>query len=392
MKPSLLLICHTYAVPEHAKKVTELARHFLLTCATVRPQDLGPVYGSMLNTDDHSELSWRYVELPAFGVRPFSTAAILRGLTRLIWSQPWDYVLVENEPWSLVKWQTLFACRIGGRVRRYGEFTWENLRRPGLKGLILDVVYWLTARWTDFWVCGNQAAAGLVEHYGTPPERIILCPQLGVDTQAFHPLDTSARDCQRQRLGLPGQTFIIGFAGRLVREKGILDLIAAVTALVQTHASASPPVCLALMGQGLLSTEIQTAAASHSWLRLLPPVPHSEVRTFLQCLDVLVLGSHPIHTGPDVWEEQFGHILIEAIACGAVAIGSTSGAIPEVLDDADLLFPPGDRERLRLLLERLLTDPAFYRAKLAAETARLNDTYTHKAVADQLAHALLCLA
>lgn len=391
MKPSLLLICHTYAVPEHAKKVTELARHFTLTCATVRPQDLGPVYGSIVPPQDDSSLPWRYVELPALGVKPFTTAAFLNGLCGLIWSQPWDYVLVENEPWSLVKWQTLFACRMGGRVSRYGEFTWENIRRPGLKGVILDLVYGLTARWTDFWVCGNQAAAQLVKKHGTPDERVIVCPQLGVDTQAFHPLEPSARERQRESLGLPSRSFIIGFAGRLVREKGVMDLITAADDLQRSASTADPGFCVALMGQGPLTAEVRDAASTRPWLRLLPPVPHAEVRTFLQCLDVLVLGSHPVHTGPHVWEEQFGHILIEAQACGALAIGSTSGAIPEVLADADLLFPPGDIGRLRALLQRLAADASFYRSKLSASATRLLERYTHAAVADQLATALLNL-
>ncbi|MBE2283721.1 MAG: glycosyltransferase family 4 protein [Prosthecobacter sp.] len=391
MKPSLLLICHTYAVPEHAKKVTELARHFTLTCATVRPQDLGPVYGSIVPPQDDSSLTWRYVELPALGVKPFTTAAFLKGLCGVIWSQPWDYVLVENEPWSLVKWQTLFACRMGGRVSRYGEFTWENIRRPGLKGVILDLVYDLTARWTDFWVCGNQAAANLVKDHGTPDEHVMVCPQLGVDTQAFHPLTPAARERQRESLKLPPRAFIIGFAGRLVHEKGLLDLIAAADDLQRSASTMNQAVCVSLMGQGPLTARICDAARSRPWLHLLPPVPHGEVRTFLQCLDVLVLGSHPVRTGPHVWEEQFGHILIEAQACGALAIGSTSGAIPEVLADEDLLFPPGDIVRLRALLERLVADSAFYQTKRNASATRLHERYTHAAVADQLARALLSL-
>ncbi len=387
MKPTLLIICHTYAVPEHAKKVTELARHFTITCATVRPQDLGPVYGSMVTSRDATDTTWRYVELPACGKRPFTTAAILSGLTALIWSQDWDYVLVENEPWSLVKWQTLFACRISGRVRKYGEFTWENVLRPGLKGLILSAVYRLTARWADFWVCGNQAAARIVTDYGMPPKRVIVCPQLGVDTKTFHPLDPSKRRTQRASLGLPSTAFIIGFAGRFVPEKGVLDLLAAVESLHTPNTD----ICLALMGQGALSSELATAAVTRPWLKVLPPVPHDEVRGFLQCLDVLVLGSHPVREGGEVWEEQFGHILIEAIACGALSIGSTSGAIPEVLADEDLLFPPGDVSRLGSILDHLLKDSAHHADKLATSTARLHQHYTHAAVADQLAHALLSL-
>ncbi len=383
MKPSMLIIAHTYAVPEHAKKLPELARHFDLTCATVRPEQLGLVYGATIRSRNDHSLPWMHHELEAMGAVPFSTATMLKGLGSLMRSRMWDYVLVENEPWSLIKWQTLFHARWSGKVRYYGEFTWENVLRPSWKGQILAMVYRLTARWTDYWVCGNVAASEIVRDYGTPSDRVLVCPQVGVDPAEFKPFSESQRAEARLARGLDPGAFIVGFAGRLVPEKGVPELVEAGRRLAPASGFQ-----LAVMGQGKLLNWIREEASTASWLKHYPPVPHHDVPDFLRCLDVLVLGSHPVNRDGECWEEQFGHILVEAIACGAVAIGSRSGAIPEVLGDDELTFAVGNGMGLSEILVRLRNDKPWCLQKRHMLMERVRVNYTHAAVADRLANWL----
>jgi glycosyltransferase involved in cell wall biosynthesis len=72
---------------------------------------------------------------------------------------------------------------------------------------------------------------------------------------------------------------------------------------------------------------------------------------FYHSVDILVL---PSLSRPN-WIEQFGRVLIEAMACGIPVVGSDTGEIPHVIGEAGLIFPQGDsdalREQLRLLLE-----------------------------------------
>jgi glycosyltransferase involved in cell wall biosynthesis len=56
------------------------------------------------------------------------------------------------------------------------------------------------------------------------------------------------------------------------------------------------------------------------------------------------------------WNEQFGRVIIEAMACGVPVVGSTCGAIPEVIGDAGLVFPEDDAGQLRAALESLARD------------------------------------
>src|SRR5260221_14335510 len=71
-------------------------------------------------------------------------------------------------------------------------------------------------------------------------------------------------------------------------------------------------------------------------------------------IDALVLRSL---TTP-VWKEQFGRVLTEAMACGVPVVGSSSGAIPEVIGEAGLIFPEGDAAALAGCLAKLQQPPA----------------------------------
>jgi len=85
-----------------------------------------------------------------------------------------------------------------------------------------------------------------------------------------------------------------------------------------------------------------------------------EMPSYYNRLDVLVL---PSLTRPN-WKEQFGRVLIEAMACGVPVVGSDCGEIPNVIGQAGLIFPEGDADELRARLERLMGDP-YLRMRLA---------------------------
>jgi glycosyltransferase involved in cell wall biosynthesis len=98
---------------------------------------------------------------------------------------------------------------------------------------------------------------------------------------------------------------------------------------------------------------------------------------YLSSLDVLVL---PSISQPN-WKEQFGRVLIEAMACDVVTVGARSGAIPEVIGQAGLIFEERDIEDLRTQLQRLLDDVPLRDSLRQAGKQRVLDHYTHAAIA-----------
>ena len=73
---------------------------------------------------------------------------------------------------------------------------------------------------------------------------------------------------------------------------------------------------------------------------------------YLGQLDVLAV---PSRTLPN-WKEQFGRVLIEAMACEVAVVGSDSGEIPNVIGSAGLVFPEDDEAALRHHLLTLQKD------------------------------------
>jgi glycosyltransferase involved in cell wall biosynthesis len=96
---------------------------------------------------------------------------------------------------------------------------------------------------------------------------------------------------------------------------------------------------------------------------------------------VLVLPSRTIAR----WKEQFGRVIIEAHACGTPVIGSDSGAIPEVIADAGLVFPEGDAPKLAAALETLAQNPTLARDLGTKGLDNARTLFTWKNVAERMA-------
>lgn len=155
-----------------------------------------------------------------------------------------------------------------------------------------------------------------------------------------------------------GGQILVGYFGRLIFDKGLGVLIAALSLLPESYR-------LRLVGSGPDREELQALARKQGVadrVEFAPAVPTGEVSRAMAELDIFVL---PSLTRPN-WKEQFGRVLIEAMASGAPVIGSDSGEIPRVVADAGLITPEGDAEALAAAIRRLGED-----AELRARYARL---------------------
>ena len=107
---------------------------------------------------------------------------------------------------------------------------------------------------------------------------------------------------------------------------------------------------------------------------------YDRVPDLYQQMDMLVV---PTQT-TDRIREQFGRVLVEAMASGLPVIGSTCGAIPEVIDDAGLIFPEGNSAALAAALRRLLLDCALREELTRAGRRRVMQHYSWDRVADKM--------
>lgn len=289
-------------------------------------------------------------------------------LGRLLRQRRPDVLHMDEEPYNLATWHALRLAQTAGARSLF--FTWQNLLRryPWPFSRFEQINY----RRAGYAIAGNPSAVEVLRAKGCR-RRLAVIPQFGVDPAIFAPAPGSGGGA---RGSAPGRTptFSIGYAGRLVPEKGVHILLRACAALTGIDWA------LHLLGQGPEQARLAALAAElglSQRVTFLGHVPSTETPAFYRTLDVLAVPSLSLPN----WVEQFGRVLIEAMACGVPVVGSRSGEIPWVIGDAGLVFPEGDAAALGRALTLLAADPA-QRAELAlAGRARVLAHFTQARIA-----------
>ena len=268
-----------------------------------------------------------------------------------------DIVHLDEEPYNLATFHGLTLARRAGCRALW--FSWQNLLRRYPPPFSWMERYCL--RHADAAIAGSQSAAQVwrTKGYDGP---LAVIPQFGVDPQAFAP-PSSDRDRER---------FVIGFAGRLVPEKG--------PDLFLNAAAGLNGIELVVLGGGPMEEELREQARQLGLTGRVTfegNIPSTEMPEFYHRLDALVL---PSRSRPN-WMEQFGRVLIEAMACGVPVVGADSGEIPHVIGAAGLTFPEGDAAALRAQLEQLMGDPQHWRDLARRGRERVLAHYTQAQVA-----------
>ena len=182
---------------------------------------------------------------------------------------------------------------------------------------------------------------------------IYLQTQVGVDEKLFS-LDVSIREEYRQKIGFDDQ-FVIGYAGRLIIDKGVDDLVEVFIKLAEKYNN----VVLLLVGNGELKESIENKVSASNLqdkVHITGFVDHAEVPKYMNAMDTFVLGSK---TMPH-WLDTFPLVTIQAQAVKVPVIASNSASIPWQLGDSAKIFKEGDREELYEALELFITNKELY--------------------------------
>jgi len=254
-----------------------------------------------------------------------------------------DLLHIDEEPYNAASWQAMRLARALAIPACF--FTWQNINRsyPPPFRWFEQQNYRLAAHG----IAGNHDAVAVLRAKGFRGA-VSVVPQFGVDPDVFAPGPREPHAVDK---------FVIGFAGGLVPEKGVETLLQAVAR------SSRDAWEVRLAGEGAdrdRLRELATSLGLGDAVRFIGRMPSPEMPEFYRSLDVLVLPSRTRGN----WKEQFGRVLVEAMACGVPVIGSESGEIPGVIGEAGLLFAEGDAQALGELLVRLERDDGL-RAELA---------------------------
>ncbi|MCF7838593.1 MAG: glycosyltransferase family 4 protein [Candidatus Marinimicrobia bacterium] len=210
---------------------------------------------------------------------------------------------------------------------------------------------------------------------GIPPERIASITN-GIDTDAFQPLPANQRPARRQQLNLPTDRFILAYAGKLNRGKG-LELLLRVFARL---APAQPDLFLLLIGSGAgqpLSCEsalrgFVTAHGLESSVRFTGYT--EDVAAYLQAADAFVFPSEA---------EALGLAVLEALACELPVLASDIPGIRDIITNGihGRLLPPHDEAAWAQAISNLHAQPGPDRRLAATGRANVLEHFSIPAIA-----------
>ena len=363
-KLRVLFVTHTYVVGVNQGKLKAIA-------------DTGEVEVALLAPSNWQALEWDRslkLETPFPEIKTYPAPVLFTGRVGAhiynpvkIWQvindfKP-DVIQVEEEIFSLCSLEVAFWAKLYNKPMVV--FGWENQQRslPLFRRWVRNFVMGAT----DLFLAGNQDGAEVMHNWNYPGQ-IEVMPQMGVDTDLFTPA-----------LKKKQNTLNIGFLGRLVPEKGLDTLFAAVGRLKKQNIDCQVTIC----GSGASEAELRQEAELQQisdrvvWRGA---VPHDAAPSELGNFDILVLPSRSVAT----WKEQFGHVIIEAMAMGIPVIGSNCGEIPNVIAREDLVFPESDSTALAEILKRIICDDSWREEMGNYGIERVKKYYSHERIAQRL--------
>jgi glycosyltransferase involved in cell wall biosynthesis len=374
----ILVASHTYIVDLNREKLRAIARlapDIEVTAVVPARWRPGGVQNATIETRAIDEGNFRVVPLSNLSQNNQALLSFGADIVPLLKTFRPDIIQVEQGSKSLGYAQFIALNKALGLKAKNLFFTWWNL--PYETKFPLSWLEAYNLRETDGLIAGNQDAVDVLRERGYRGAARVL-PQLGVDERVFTPREESELT---RSLGIEKDEFTIGFVGRFVAEKGILTLLRAVAGVKGRWK-------LLLLGRGALREKILEegkAAGIAERLIVVESVPHDRVVNYINLMNVLVLPSETTYRVKTLsaigWKEQFGHVLIEAMACKVPTIGSDSGEIPNVIGDSGLIFPEGNADALRNCIQTLIDKP-----ELASELGdrgyhRAMERYTNRALA-----------
>lgn len=367
----LLVVSHPSARPVNQQFFAEVEAVSGWELTLVAPSNWRDAYGKIRGLARWPGLRGRLVGVPVWNSGSVPLHAYRSLWTTLLKREMPDVIYVHQEPSALSTAQVYLANQLSTK-RPIGFYSAQNIakRYPPLFEQALRAVF----RWSSFAFPCSRSVEEVLCKKGYRGASTLL--PLGIDPDVYKP----RQDVQQlqQSLRDSNSEVIIGYMGRIVEEKGLATLLRALGELKELRWS------LVMVGVGPYEAELEVLARRLGLsrrVRRIGYVPHEEAPLYLSAFDLLVL---PSETRAN-WSEQFGRVIIEALACGTPIVGSDSGEIPNLIQatGGGLIFPEGRTQDLARQIRRLIVDAASRRELAAKGRSSVLAEYANRPLAER---------
>jgi glycosyltransferase involved in cell wall biosynthesis len=282
-----------------------------------------------------------------------------------------DVICMLEEPFSLFALETVF-CRNrfvpDASLLFYtsDNHSWDH-DYPYRPSPVYKRIFDYTTKHANYAAAVNEEARQILESKGF--DEPIELFSWGLDRDFFRARDASEL---KEELELGGP--VVGYVGRLIEIKGVAKLLEAVAGM-------DDDVSILIVGDGPDREKFESVANELGIADrtvFAGYVEPERMDRYYGVMDTLALPSH------EAFKERFGRVLIEAMACGVPVVASETGGIPEVIDDAGLLFEDRNVEQFRDRLRTVLYDDTAREELIDKGEQRVEANYTWSAFAEQL--------
>ena len=298
----------------------------------------------------------RIVRIPIHGV--FGLLALVRALQR---SRTFPGVIVHTHG-------ALYVLAVGFLARCFGLPAVHTFHSAGGGGSRFFRIF---TRRLNAVVFVSRDLHTSLEGSGVQNPRVRYIPG-GVDTALYVPVDSSKRDSARRAIlathGLPDRGHLVAFVGRIVREKGVLELVRA----AQYLRDGGSPVSVVIAGSAVESgsgtsyvgevTKTIADSGLTDWVSLVGPIGSPSKNDLLSAADIFVCPSY---------REGSPMSVMEALACGTPVVATRVGGLRDLVQSGEtgLLVSPGDTLELAHAIQTLVDAPDL-RKRMAKEARR----------------------
>lgn len=245
---------------------------------------------------------------------------------------------------------------------------------------IHTVEWWLGHEASRVLVCSGYMKWEVSRLLELAPSRVDVIPN-GVDDRLWR-APRRAVVAARSRFAAGGP--LIGYAGRLVYEKGVQHLVGAVPVLRKQH----PELRVVIAGDGPYLPELQEETSRlglHDSVSFPGFLSTAELPAMLAATDATVVPS---------MYEPFGMVALEAAAAGAPLAVAATGGLAEIVEPGvtGVMFPHSDPDALADAVDTLLADAVFARRVARRARDMVTRRYGWAAIASQTAESYAAAA
>lgn len=368
----LLVVSHSCAVAVNRLLYAEVGRQTGWQISIVLPSNWKNEYGVVADVVADPDGSLELLPTSVFKPGNIILHAYRRSFGRLLKRLNPDAIYVHHEPYAVATAQVYLA-------------NWRQTRKPigfysaqNIAKRYPPPFCWTEAmvlRQSSFSFPVSTEVENVFRNKGYTGRSTVL--PLGVDLSVYR--RQADLDTLKNHLRSNGEV-LVGHLGRIVPEKGLSTLLKSLSLIRDL------PWRLVMVGSGGFKERFDAEAAELGLTGRIVHVgfvPHEQAPRYLSAFDVLVL---PSETQPN-WKEQFGRVVIEAMACGTPVVGSDSGEIPNLIRDTGggLIFKERQPQELADRLATLIRDPSLRDALAQRGREAAEARYSLPAIAGKFA-------